>query len=150
MFTFITKLYFFQKRRKRSPSIQTVSMFQTFATGPEAKTGTEYQWQNHYLRSFPHPVNQVLRVELEADGIGRDEQHQSQTSVSHCDLSGCGGPARSSERPPPPSRVSAQCAFPGRRRGQISPTHPWSMAAISSHHQQPRLKGLNPFTLERC
>lgn len=34
---------------------------------------------------------------------------------------------RNSERPPPPSRVSAHCVFPGRRRGQVSPTtHPRS------------------------
>lgn len=70
----------------------------------------------------PHLVNGVLRVELEVDGIGSDEQHQSQPSVRHCDLSGCGGPARNSKRPRPRSRVSAQCVFPGWRRGQISPT----------------------------
>lgn len=85
-------------------------------------------------------LNRVLRAELEVDGIGSDNQDQSQPSVSHCDLSGCGGPERNSKRPPSPSRVSAQCVLPGRRRGQIRPTHPQSGCYFLSEPTTPNLK----------
>lgn len=116
--------------------------------GLKAKTGTKYCCKKRYVCSFPHPINQVLRVELEVDGIGSDEQHQSQRlslTVTRQGVEVQRGTPRGRRR-----LLGFQLCvcFQGGEEVK-SVQHIQGPAAISSPPRQPHLQDLNPFTLER-